>query len=188
MSSGKRMKDPTWRYGRAHASPLRHPCSGCLRALVQFQGKQRDRGRGLMVRAPGRAERLAQHIHILSQPRFCDIPGGSCAYPNLAFARTDDCQPAALASGDDRVLEKRALGSVDQRMRPENCRQIVWDNRGAGKNSAGINPDSTRSQFLQGVFDRKACNFLRRLRPTFHKFRCLHQRHLRRLVIQETRN
>ena len=141
-----------------------------------------------MVRAPGRAERLAQPIHILPQPRFCDIPGGRCAFPNLPFACKDDRQPAALTSGDDRVLEKRALGSVDQRMRPKNCSQIVWDNSGTGKDSANVDPDSTRTQFFHDVFDRNAGGLLRRFCPTFHKFRCSRQRHLRRLVIHKTRN
>src|SRR6266705_1463887 len=159
-----------------------------LHAGVGFQGKKSNCSRALVVRAPGRAQRLAQAIHILSQRRICDVPGGSCAYPNLAFARKNDCQPASLASRDDRVLKQRALGGVNHRVRPKNCSQIVWDNRRAGKNPADINPDATRTQFLHRVFDGKACSCLRCLHPAFHEFGCLRQRHLRRRVINETWN
>src|SRR6266852_306300 len=126
-----------------------------LHAAVGFQGKKSHCSRALVVRAPGWAKRLAQGIHALSQRRFCDIPGGGGPYPNLAFARKNDRQLASLASRGDRILEERALGGMDQRMRPKNCSQIVWDNSRAGKNPADIDSNSTRTQFLHRVFDGK---------------------------------
>jgi hypothetical protein len=140
-----------------------------------------------MVRAPGCTQTLAQQIHFLPQLRFFHIPRICCASPNLAFARNRDLQPPALASGDDRVLEKRALSGMYQRVRPKNCSQLLRDNSRTAENSADMDPDAMRSHFLHDVSNRKASALLRCLPPAFHEFRSLLCRQLRRLVIHKTR-